>query len=437
MKFVTNLSAERFNEFAANHKKNHFLQSYEWGVFKSKSPDWSFDTVGLEDQNGNLVAGALVLIRFLPIIKRPFLYIPRGYIIDFEDKKLLKTFTKAMHQYAKSKKVIFIKLDPDIKYVDRNVDGEKIEGALENNELIQTLNELGYRHLGFTQDFDSSIQPRYTFRLDLTPSEKELLQGCQSKTRYNIKVAQKKGIEIIEGTKEDLKTFEAIMRVTGERDGFLTRPLSYFEDMYDTLAPSGMCKLYLAKLNTKQSLTNIEQELTQTQSSIENLQTQLQNQELNEKKRQKLQNKLDPEMNKLNNLTSQKAELETLYQKHPDGITMSGIIATYFGNKSWYLYGASDNVYREFMPNYYIQWQAFTEAKAAGYELYDFFGISGKTDESDPLYGLYRFKKGFGGEFTEFIGEFDYVIDPVGYFAWTKLLPQFKKFKKKLRQKRK
>ena len=73
------------------------------------------------------------------------------------------------------------------------------------------------------------------------------------------------------------------MRVTGERDGFLTRPLSYFEDMYDTLAPSGMCKLYLAKLNTKQSLTNIEQELTQTQSSIENLQTQLQNQELNEK----------------------------------------------------------------------------------------------------------------------------------------------------------
>lgn len=436
MKFVTNLSAERFNEFAANHKKNHFLQSYEWGVFKSKSPDWSFDTVGLEDQNGNLVAGALVLIRFLPIIKRPFLYIPRGYIIDFEDKKLLKTFTKAMHQYSKSKKAIFIKLDPDIKYVDRNVDGEKIEGALENNELLQTLNELGYRHLGFTQDFDSSIQPRYTFRLDLTPSEKELLQGCQSKTRYNIKVAQKKGIEIIEGTKEDLKTFEAIMRVTGERDGFLTRPLSYFEDMYDTLAPSGMCKLYLAKLNTKQSLTNIEQELTQTQSSIENLQTQLQNQELNEKKRQKLQNKLDPEMNKLNNLTSQKAELETLYQKHPDGITMSGIIATYFGNKSWYLYGASDNVYREFMPNYYIQWQAFTEAKAAGYELYDFFGISGKTDESDPLYGLYRFKKGFGGDFTEFIGEFDYVIDPIGYFAWTKLLPQFKKFKKKLRQKK-
>ena len=436
MKFVTNLSAERFNTFAASHQKNHFLQSYEWGVFKSKSPDWSFDTVGLEDKDGNLVAGALVLIRFLPIIKRPFLYIPRGYIIDFNDPQLLQTFTEAMRQYAKSKKAIFIKIDPDIKYVDRTVDGEKVEGAAPNNELLQTLTNLGYRHLGFTQDFDSSIQPRYTFRLDLTPSEKDLLQGCHSKTRYNIKVAQKKGIEIVEGNREDLKTFEAIMRVTGERDGFLTRPLSYFEDMYDTLAPNGMCKLYLAKLNTEQALANIEEELAQTEQSISNLQTQLQNKELNEKKRQKLQNNLEPEANKLKNLTQQKEELQKLYEEHPTGITMSGIIATYFGNKSWYLYGASDNVYREFMPNYYIQWQAFTEAKKAGYEIYDFFGISGKTDESDPLYGLYRFKKGFGGDFTEFIGEFDYVIDPIGYFAWTKLLPQFKKFKKKLRQKK-
>ena len=96
-------------------------------------------------------------------------------------------------------------------------------------------------------------------------------------------MAQKKGIEIIEGTREDLKTFESIMRVTGERDGFLTRPLTYFEDMYDTLAPSGMCKLYLAKLNTEQALTSIKQELNLTEKSIQNLQVQLDNEELTKK----------------------------------------------------------------------------------------------------------------------------------------------------------
>ena len=115
MKFITNIPADRFNAFAAKHQKNHFLQSYEWGVFKSKSPDWSFDTVGLEDENGQLIAGALVLLRQLPLIKRPFIYIPRGYLIDFSQKQLVETFTKSMKQYAQHKKAIFIKIDPDIK----------------------------------------------------------------------------------------------------------------------------------------------------------------------------------------------------------------------------------------------------------------------------------------------------------------------------------
>jgi len=436
MKFTTNIPSDCFNAFASKHNKNHFSQSYEWGVFKAKSPDWSFDTVGLEDDNGKLIAAALVLIRNLPVIKSTFLYIPRGFILDFSNKELLEIFTKEMQKYAKSKKAIFFKIDPDIKYVARDVEGQKLEGAIENEALVNNLKQIGYQHLGFTQDFDSSIQPRYTFRLNLSPSEGDLLKNCHSKTRYNLKVAQKKGIEIVEGNRDDLKTFEEIMRVTGIRDGFLTRPLSYFENMYDTLAPNGMCKLYLAKLNTKQALDSLEQDLAQTKSLVEQYETQLANDELTEKKRQKIKNKLAPEQNKINNLITQLSEIQKLYQEHPTGIVMSGIITTHFGNKSWYLYGASDNVYREFMPNYLIQWHALTKAKRDGYEIYDFFGISGKTDESDPLFGLYRFKKGFGGEFTEFIGEFDYVIDPLLYYVWTTLLPQFKKYKKRLVKKK-
>lgn len=435
MNFITNIPKERFNPFAQQHLKNHFLQSYEWGVFKATSPEWDFDTVGLETETGELIAGALVLIRQLPVIKKTFLYIPRGYLIDFNNQNLLEVFTAELKAYAKQKQAIFIKIDPDLKYQGHTPDGEVVEDGVDNRSFISMMESLGYRHLGLTQDFSSTIQPRYTFRLDLTASEKDLLAQCQSKTRYNLKIAQKRGIEIVEGTREDLKTFEAIMRVTGERDGFLTRPLSYFEGMYDALAPHGMCKLYLAKLNTQQALLNTEEELKQTQTTIQSLRESLANPELNEKKHQKLSNKLATEEQKLANLKKQQVELEGLYQTHPTGLVMSGIITTYFGNKAWYLYGASDNLYREWMPNYYIQWVALTEAKANGYEIYDFFGISGKTEESDPLYGLYRFKKGFGGEFTEFVGEFDYVISPAYYQLWTQALPQFKKFKHKLKKK--
>ena len=437
MKFITNIEAATFDQFVCTHPKNHFLQTSTWGDFKGASAEWSAERVGMVNDNDELVAAALVLIRKLPLVNKTFIYIPRGFVLDFHDQDLLTSFTQAFTTYAKTKRAIFFKIDPDIKYVSRDVSGERLQDAEDESALLKTLNRLGYKHLGFTTDFSSTIQPRFTFRLDLTPTEKELLQQTHSKTRYNLKIAQKKGIEIIEGTRDDLKTFEEIMRVTGQRDGFLTRPLSYFESMYDTLAPKQMCKLYLARLNTKQALTSLQADFDVTHTLIAQYEQQLADETLAEKKRQKVANKLVPEQNKLKNLTEQLAEVKGLYEKHPDGITMSGIITTYFGNKAWYLYGASDNLYREFMPNYLIQWQALTEAKQAGYEIYDFFGVSGRTDADDPLHGLYRFKKGFGGEYVEFLGEFDYVISPVFYFIWTKLLPQFKNFKKLLRPKRK
>jgi len=432
LKFISNIDRERFNQFTKNHPKSHFAQSYEWGQFKAMSPDWGFDAVGLEDENGDLVAAALVLLRYLPLIKRPFLYCPRGYVLDFGDTGLLRAFTTGMKSYAKKKKAIFIKIDPDLKYLDRDPQGQPLEGAHPRDGLLKSLALLGYRHQGFAQDFESTIQPRYTFRLDLSKEEGELLKGLHSKTRYNLKMAQKRGIEIIEGTREDLKIFGDIMSVTGNRNGFLTRPLSYFEEMYDTLNPVGKCKLYLARLNTKSALEAVEKELEAARQAVDQLKTQLAQDGLQDKKRQKLENKLAPEVKKTKNLSDQQKELEGLYEKHPDGVNMSGIITTYYGDKAWYLYGASDEVFREFMPNYLIQWQALSDAKEAGFDIYDFFGISGRTDEADPLHGLYRFKKGFGGEFTEFIGEFDLVISPLLYALWTKVLPAFKRYKKRL-----
>ena len=437
MNFITNIPKERFNEFVKHHQKSHFAQSYEWGAFKANSAEWDFDTVGLEDASGNLVAAALVLIRYLPIIKRPFLYISRGFVIDFNDQQLLGTFITAFKKYAKSKKAIFFKIDPDLKYVDRDVDGRITDEKTKNDALIGNLKGIGFKHLGFTQDFESTIQPRYTFRLNIEADAKDLLKGCHSKTRYNIKIAEKKGIEIFEATRSELPIFAEIMKVTGERDGFLTRPLSYFENMYDQLNPSEMCKLYLAKLNTKQALDNVRSELAGARGLVSRYEAELLEGELTEKRKKKITNQLDQEKNKQTKLVANLAEIEQIYDQHPEGIIMSGIITTHFGNKSWYLYGASDNLYREFMPNYLIQWHALTEAKNDGYEIYDLFGISGRTDEADPLHGLYRFKKGFGGEFTEFIGEFDYVMSPILYFAWVTVLPIFKKYRNKLSRKRK
>ncbi len=118
-----------------------------------------------------------------------------------------------------------------------------------------------------------------------------------------------------------------------------------------------------------------------------------------------------------------------LFLAYHEGKIVAGNIAVIFGNKCWYLYGASSTASRNIMPTYLLQWEMIKWAVESNCEIYDFRGVSGDLDESNPLYGLYRFKKGFNGDLVEFIGELDYVFNPLIYC----LTENGEKMRKKLR----
>lgn len=114
-----------------------------------------------------------------------------------------------------------------------------------------------------------------------------------------------------------------------------------------------------------------------------------------------------------------------IFLAHYQGEVVAGTLAFILGDKAWYLYGASSNRHRNVMPNYLLQWEMISWAKAQGCTLYDFRGVSGDMDEDNPLFGLYRFKKGFNGVLTEFVGEWDSVYQPAWYWLWTRVLPMY------------
>lgn len=121
-----------------------------------------------------------------------------------------------------------------------------------------------------------------------------------------------------------------------------------------------------------------------------------------------------------------------LYLACYEGRIVAGTVAIVYGNKCWYLYGASSNESRNVMPNYLLQWEMIKWAIESGCDIYDFRGVSGDLDESNPLYGLYKFKKGFGGKFTEFIGELDYVFKPFIHLAVEKGEKTFRELRRRL-----
>lgn len=105
-----------------------------------------------------------------------------------------------------------------------------------------------------------------------------------------------------------------------------------------------------------------------------------------------------------------------LYMAFFEGQPIAGTLAILYGDKVWYLYGASSNVHRNLMPNYLLQWSMIQWAIENNCRVYDFRGVSGDVSEDNPHYGLFRFKQGFGGDFTEFVGEYDFVQNKLAYF---------------------
>ncbi|MEV3321079.1 peptidoglycan bridge formation glycyltransferase FemA/FemB family protein [Paenibacillus larvae] len=232
------------------------------------------------------------------------------------------------------------------------------------------------------------------------------MKGFHAKTQYNIRLSARKGVEIVKGAEADIDTFTRIMEVTGKRDGFVTRDEEYFKRLYRILKPKGIVELYLAKINPVKAIAHLQKQLDDTQRQLNRL-DKTEGREKDPVKSGERAAKKETLQKKLLRDTNVLQSMEQMAKEYPDGLVVSGAIEAFAEKSSWYVYGASDNVFRDYMPNYLIQWEMMKEAKKRGCTMYDFGGISGDLSPDNPLWGLYKFKKGFGGQFLEFIGEFN------------------------------
>ena len=339
-----------FNGFIEGHPKGHVLQSWEWGKVKEVT-GWVPIRIVVEDGD-KVVAAVSILKRQLPIGLGSIFYSPRGPVIDMAETEAWKVLNKAVADEGKKHKTVFWKVDPDI---DKDFDIAQ--------EWIRALSKEGFKNASKGEGFEG-VQPRYVFRMDISKDIDTLLAECHQKTRYNIRLATKKGVTIMrEAGKEYLPEFYKILTTTATRDKFLIRPYSYFESFYDNLQPAGQAELFMAF--------------------------------------------------------------------HEDE-AIAGTLAFRMGDKAWYIYGASSNKKRNLMPNYLIQWTMIEWAKEHGCTMYDFRGVPGDVGKDHPLYGLVKFKKGFGGKYTEFIGEYDLVYRSFNYKAYNILEPLYQKLVRKL-----
>jgi lipid II:glycine glycyltransferase (peptidoglycan interpeptide bridge formation enzyme) len=321
-------------------------------------------------------AAALVLKR--PIIRRGFaarlsiLYAPKGPLLDWTNEPLRNRVLNDLQDLAKREGAIFLKIDPDV-VLGTGVPSSTDDAIDHSGEAVMTvLQRRGWR------SSSDQIQFRNTVLIDLNTSEEELLACMKQKTRYNIRLAEKKGVTLRIGTSADLNMLYKMYAETSVRDGFVIRDEEYYKTVWQLFMENVQSLPATSPAPTTPRGVSVRDKSPHAEPII--------------------------------------AEV--------DGEPVAAIFVFYFAGRAYYVYGMSRDVHREKMPTYLLQWEAMKRAKSIGCTVYDLWGAPDVFDESDPMWGVYRFKEGLGGNVVRTLGAWDFAPNPFWYKLYSETIPR-------------
>ncbi len=425
------IDEKEFTKIADKSPQITFHQTKSWANLKSTN-GWIHYYVALKDDNESK-ACACLLAKKIPIINKYIFYSPRGFLIDYKNKELLKEFTNNIKKFIKKKKGIFIKIDPYVSYVEHDNNGNIVKDGKNNKDCYQNLIDLGYIHFGFNLMQDT-LQPRWMHVINTKDKTiEDIMNGMESKTRQILRKNEKCGITVREINKDELKIFKDIMKHTSDRREFIDRPLSYYENMWKYLHDDGILKIMIAEINFDKYKENTTNEIEEIKKELEERTYKKENNllKMNEKKFDQ-KNKQDKES--ITRLEKQLEKIDDYIKIYGKKTTLGGILFLIYGNEVLSLYGGSEEKLMQFMSAYSVHFAGIKYAVENHYDRYNFYGITGDFREENPLYGLYLFKKSFGGVVVELIGEFDLVINKPLYYSYKIAFKTYHKIKNILKK---
>ena len=324
------INSTDWDSFLAYFTDSHVLQTSPWGELKS---DFGWESAWLV--TGDAV-GAQVLFLKLPL-GYSVGYVPKGPVGYKEaEQSHLEAFWHELDRLCRERRAVFVIVEPD----------------LWENEFSDIRPPAGFRLSA------NAIQPQRTLVLDINTDEATILARMKQKTRYNIRLAERKGVMV--HSWDDVADFYQMMQVTRARDAFGVHKLEYYQKAYDLFHPRGECEILVAE-----------------------------------------------------------------YEDEP----LAALMVFAHGERAWYFYGASTDEHRNLMPTYLVQWEAICWARERGCRKYDLWGVPDAdietlegqfTGRSDGLWGVYRFKRGFGGELRRTPDPWERVYNPLLYalYRW-------------------
>ena len=392
MKF-TMLEDKEFTKFVDSRPEKNFFQTVMMKNRIQKEGKENY-LVGVKDKKGKVIAAAFIADTGLRFMNKKTFESYKGYIMDYSNEKLLKFFTEEIKKFLKEKNGLRLIIDPYIVNVSRDMDAKET-GEVDNRYIADYLKELGY-YLN-----ENGAQVKWCYCLDINgKTSDELFKEFRSSTRNNInKTITKFKLNIRDLEKNQLHEFKKITEDTCDRREFQDKTLQYYEDMFDAFKDNVVFKI--CELNCEEYISNLREEINEYNRKI----NELSDSSSNRKKKEEFKKQLEANENKIK-------EVEDLQKEKGNVIPLSAAMFILYGDEIVYLFSGSYEEYMKFCGQYRLQWEIIKYAADHGYKRYNFYGIQDVFNPQGKDYGVYEFKKGFGGYVEELLGSYIIDIDP-------------------------
>ena len=407
---IVKLNASQFDKYASNHKYRNYYQTSMYANVMSKF-GYRSQFIGIVNETNKLIGATLIIYKDV-FMKNKIAYAPRGILFDYEDGNKVEELVQQLKKTLGKQGFMLLRIDPYIPLTIRDADGAIMNFNNKGNQMIDNLKSANFSYKGKNLFFETE-KPRWEALITLQRDVREIFAKLDKRTRNKIRKAINSGVVAV---KDPDRNINKLFQFAGKKD---KKPLSFYKEMKNQFESD--IDIYYAKIKTETFLINSRRNYEKEQEYNDDLAERVQDMNLDQKERDTYLNK-KMQSDKL--ITSYKTSLlraTDLLKSNPDGIIIAGAMVIKYDKAAYIFTEGIDEQYSNLNANYLLKWQMINDYTQEGYKYVNLNAVVGEFEKKNPYSGLNEAKLGFNTIITEYIGEFDVILNNFSYNLYQKM----------------
>lgn len=407
---IVKLSSSQFDRYASTHKYRNYFQTSMYANVMSKF-GYLYQFIGIVNDANKLIGASLIIYKDV-WMKNKIAYAPRGILYNYENEQELEEVVDKLKKTLGKQNFMLLRIDPYIPLTIRDCDGNIMNFNNQGTTIIENLKKAGFNYKGKNLYFETE-KSRWEALILLQRDVREVFGRFDKRTRNKIRRASSAGVEI---EKAPTNNVNKLYQFISKKE---KKPMSFFKEIINKFDDD--VEIYYAKINTENFLINSRRNYEKELEYNDILANKVQDLSLETKERESYLNK-KMESDKL--ITAYKNSLlksTDLLKSNPDGILIAASMIIKYDNAAYIFTEGQDDEYGYLNPLYLMKWKLINDYSEQGIKYINLNAICGEFEKKNPYSGLNEAKLGFNTVVTEYVGEFDIVLNSFTYNWYKKM----------------